>query len=296
MKITRIITDDTLRELTPHGNKAFPCEYYDDIIKAYDIGRLDWHWHQEFEFNAVVRGTVYCRIGNTRIELTEGEGIFINSRVIHSFETPDDGRLKNILFDPAFIAPENTVIYADMVYPFLISDGSWLVLRKEVCWQKEILEYLERGFELFEQRPDVMQLDVHILFCQIWLLLFANRQEIESMEDAGVSVLLQARLRQMIHFIEENYRLPLSLADIAMAANISKSEALRCFRSGMQDSPIHYLLQYRLEVAAKLLAQTAERVTEIALRSGFESAAYFCRMFKRVYGVSPGEYRKQQLG
>ena len=294
MQITKIITDDTLRELTPHGSKAFPCEYYEDIIKAYDLGWLDWHWHRELEFNIVVRGEVWCKIGNTVIKLKEGEGIFINSKVIHSFETPDDGRLKDILFDPVFIAAETTGIYERLVYPVLNSDASYLVLKQEISWQKEILEWLYECFDIFEKRPAAMQLDIHILVCNIWSRVFSRRQELEVMETAGISMILQARLRLMIHFIEQNYSNRLSLADIALSANISKSEALRCFRSGMQDSPVHYLMKYRLGIAGALLAGTEDRITEIALHTGFESVNYFCRMFRRFYGISPGEYRKRQ--
>ena len=296
MRITKIVTDDTLRELTPHGSKAFPCEYYEDIIKAFDLGWLDWHWHKEFEFNIVIQGEVWCKIGNATIKLKEEEGIFINSRVIHSFETPDDGRLKDILFEPGFIAAETTGIYEQMVSPFLNSESSYLVLKRDIPWQQEILDCLQECFEIFEKRTAAMQLDIHILVCKIWRQMFSHRQELEELEAAGISMILQARLRLMIHYIEQNYSKKLTLADIALSANISKSEALRCFQSGMQDSPIHYLMKYRLGIAGELLAGTEDRVTEIALHTGFESVNYFCRMFKRRYGVSPGKYRREQTG
>jgi len=44
----------------------------------------------------------------------------------------------------------------------------------------------------------------------------------------------------------------------------------------------------------ELLIQTDEGIQEIAYRSGFQDHAYFCRVFKKIYGISPGQYRRQQ--
>lgn len=88
MQITEIITDETLREIREHGTPEFPFEYYLDDIDEIGQGYVEWHWHNEIEWAWVESGKVICRIGNEKIILEAGEGIFINSRVIHRFETP----------------------------------------------------------------------------------------------------------------------------------------------------------------------------------------------------------------
>ena len=88
MQITEIITDETLREIREHGTPEFPFEYYLDDIDEISQGYVEWHWHNEIEWAWVESGKVICRIGNEKIILEAGEGIFINSRVIHRFETP----------------------------------------------------------------------------------------------------------------------------------------------------------------------------------------------------------------
>ena len=98
MQITKIITDDTLRELREHGTEEFPFQYNQEEIKKYDEEKIEWHWHMEFEFVVVTKGSVFCLIGNQRIHLDTGEGLFINTRIIHSIENCNEGVISNVLF------------------------------------------------------------------------------------------------------------------------------------------------------------------------------------------------------
>lgn len=106
MQITKIITDDTLRELREHGTEEFPFQYNQEEIKKYDEEKIEWHWHMEFEFVVVTKGSVFCLIGNQRIHLDTGEGLFINTRIIHSIENCNEGVISNVLFSPDLIATD----------------------------------------------------------------------------------------------------------------------------------------------------------------------------------------------
>ena len=79
----RIITDDTLRETIRHGNSGYPFAYYPENIWQFDFHRIDWHWHHELELLYAARGSVVCLVGTERIDLQEGQGIFINSGSLH---------------------------------------------------------------------------------------------------------------------------------------------------------------------------------------------------------------------
>ena len=111
MQITKIITDDTLRELREHGTEEFPFQYNQEEIKKYDEEKIEWHWHMEFEFVVVMKGSVFCLIGNQRIHLDTGEGLFINTRIIHSIENCNEGVISNVLFSPDLIATDKSVIH-----------------------------------------------------------------------------------------------------------------------------------------------------------------------------------------
>ena len=61
----------------------------------------------------------------------------------------------------------------------------------------------------------------------------------------------------------------------------------------MQKTPFEYLLEYRVEMSKKLLKNPKVSVMEAAVQTGFSSAAYYGKIFRRLCGMTPGEYRKQ---
>ncbi len=98
----------------------------------------------------------------------------------------------------------------------------------------------------------------------------------------------------MLQYIHVNYQSPISLDDIAETVSLSKSSVLNLFQKNIHTSPINYLVHYRLKRAAKLLVTTQSNVSEIARDTGFENIGYFCRKFKEVFRMMPGEYRKRE--
>ena len=138
-----------------------------------------------------------------------------------------------------------------------------------------------------------MELDIHATACVLWANLWRHQTEIATLGKTESSSLIQVRLRKMIGYLETNFSGKLRLEEIARAASVSVSEALRCFREGVHTTPIGYLNQYRLNHARQRLAATALSVTEIAIESGYSSAAYFDRQFLHSFGLSPTEYRKR---
>ena len=82
------------------------------------------------------------------------------------------------------------------------------------------------------------------------------------------------------------------MEEIADAAAISIRECLRCFRMSVKQSPMEYLVAYRLRMAKKLLETTDMPVTEVALRCGFNSPSYFTKQFRENFGFTPKAVRK----
>ena len=93
----------------------------------------------------------------------------------------------------------------------------------------------------------------------------------------------------MLTFIYEHYGETITLKEIANAAHISRSEAGRCFQTYLGCSPIEALIQYRLQIARRLLSEKTQTLQEISAACGFHSVNYFSRQFKKVYGVTPGQ-------
>ena len=81
----------------------------------------------------------------------------------------------------------------------------------------------------------------------------------------------------------------MTLEDIAKAADISRSEAGRCFQAYMGCSPVDMLIQYRLQMAHGMLNEKTKTLQEISYACGFNSVNYFSRCFKKRYGYAPSK-------
>ncbi|MBE6651758.1 MAG: helix-turn-helix transcriptional regulator [Ruminococcaceae bacterium] len=95
-------------------------------------------------------------------------------------------------------------------------------------------------------------------------------------------------------YIDENFNLPeFSITLLAERIEMSEVYLRKLFRAQYGISPSKYLISVRLKNAKKLMKYPFLTLEECALQSGFSSLQYFCRLFKKETGISPGKYRKE---
>ena len=90
---------------------------------------------------------------------------------------------------------------------------------------------------------------------------------------------------------DARYAEPLTVADMAKAAGLSRSQFSAQFKRAFGESPHAYLLTRRLERAAALLRSTDWQVADICFRVGLDSVGSFTTSFRRAYGQTPTRYR-----
>jgi AraC-like DNA-binding protein len=86
----------------------------------------------------------------------------------------------------------------------------------------------------------------------------------------------------------------LTLDELATRSSISASHLCALFQQQLGDSPMKYQQQLRLQRAARQLGNPYARVQEVAEECGYEDVNYFVRLFKRQYGLPPGQWRAAQ--
>ena len=118
------------------------------------------------------------------------------------------------------------------------------------------------------------------------------KREIEKNEK---DLLAQLSLIQQIdHYIEQNYKKKLSLDDIAEALHINSSYLSRVYKLKKGKNLVDAILNLRIEAAKDFLINTDKRTYEISELVGVEDPSYFSKMFKKITGMSPKEYRRQE--
>jgi|EndMetStandDraft_3_1072993.scaffolds.fasta_scaffold148903_2 AraC family transcriptional regulator len=99
------------------------------------------------------------------------------------------------------------------------------------------------------------------------------------------------RLQRVLDFIEARLGQEISLKDLAREACLSPFHFSRLFHEATGLSPHRYVIERRIRSAQKMLQSGQSSIVEIALNTGFGSQANFARTFRKVTGVTPGQYR-----
>lgn len=127
------------------------------------------------------------------------------------------------------------------------------------------------------------------MVCGLMYQLFAMLAQFQNRPSADKGYLSQA-----VSYIEDNYNQDLHISQIADILGLSRSYFCRVFKRQMGMSPQDYIVSYRLEQAEKLLTDTNLSQKEIARRVGYPDVYAFSRMFKRRYGIAPGQFRNSK--
>ncbi|MEO3946043.1 AraC family transcriptional regulator [Gorillibacterium sp. CAU 1737] len=103
------------------------------------------------------------------------------------------------------------------------------------------------------------------------------------------------RIQQVIDYIEDHLDRPLSLSELAAVAGFSDFHFHRVFQFMVGDTVMDYVRKRKLAGAAYRVSHTKDRLLDIALDSGFGSQETFIRAFRKLFGITPGMYRKRRV-
>lgn len=290
-----ILLDHQLREQISRDMFDFPVAFYCDELADLPNRAGPMHWHPYFEIATAQSGVLDYQVGQTHTILEPGDSIFVNQNMLHGIRqvsgaAPDP--LPIIVFSGTVIAPESSAIYQNYIQPILAcSSLPFVVFRQGNDLWNEVHRQIRAIYCAMREQPVCYELAVQRSLCCILEAVFRNLDSLPKSEASRVQLNAQIRLQKMLSYIYENYTRTITLADIAGAANISRSEAGRCFQAYLGCSPVEALIQHRLETARHLLQQTTMTLQEISFACGFHSVNYFSRQFRRKYGYSPGEKR-----
>lgn len=290
-----ILLDRQLREQIPHDAVTFPITFFSDELTSLPDWAGPLHWHPDFEIASAECGVLDYQVGQQHIHLEPGDSIFVNGNMLHgirqlSGDVPDP--MPNIVFSGTLAAPETGVIYQKYILP-VIGCGTlpFIVFRHGEPNHSEVLRLVGEIYTAFRERDVCFEMTVQRNISRIFEYIFRNFDSLPRAEESRIQLTAQIRIQKMLTYIYEHYADAVTLEDIAGAANISRSEAGRCFQTYMNCSPVDALIRHRLQTARRLLSETTLTLQEISYDCGFHSVNYFSRQFKKLYGYAPSKNR-----
>lgn len=282
------------------------------------------HWHQEFEFLVLTKGRIEFTIEERKYELGVGDCVFINSNLLHSARTVDGHACSFFAVVFSYEALEDD-IHSSFAKKYIrpVLNGKYLLeecLRADnrendhreltkvtegikeidefpnhfsdvqrIPWQREVIFWLSQISECPEHELEPHALLVRSRLMMVWNLMFhhgkSNRKN-PLEENAAFE-----RLAPVVKYMKENYAYEITLAELAQLIPMSEGQFCRVFKQNMKMSPMQYLLRYRILQSCHLLQETDKKIGEIANLTGFNNISYFNKVFLKVIGCTPKEYR-----
>ena len=292
----QIITNQFQKELKQHGNEQFPFLVSYQKLSEYESGSFMWHWHPEIEITYVRKGTMCYKVNNLVYHLKEGDIVFNNSGALHSgtMENQEDCAYIPVTFDPRLIYGffQSTInskyvdpVIQDSMLPAICIDQS-------ESWHKPFREDLLRIIDLDEKKPDFYELDITICLQSMWRLLLEHiTYEPQASRENSLEY---DRIKKILSYIEENYQNKITLNDIAGHIHLCESECTRLFKRHMNTTLFAFLQEYRIERSLEFL-QDDQPVSAVADKAGFSDPNYYSKVFAKIKGCSPREYRTHRF-
>lgn len=146
----------------------------------------------------------------------------------------------------------------------------------------------------FDRRTPFAQQQTMAL-ATLCLVEMARRQREPAWSLEGLDSFRQ-RLWSMLERIANDPYAAWSISRLAKEAHFSLPHFSRCFRRVVRQTPRQYLVAVRLRAAADEIAtKPSQPIKEVAERAGYTTVHAFTHAFKRIFGVSPGAYRRRPL-
>lgn len=257
------------------------------------------HRHTEFEISLILSGSGIYNTNLGNFDFQQGDIFIFSSNEYHNitdiFEFGDQKELQilNIQFAPAFIYTASNSKDTSYMNIFLNRTAQF---RNLLTRENPYTAYIQQLFlhikqECEEKKPCYHE-EVRNSVISILIRIFRN-YHYANLDQPTTTIYADIQgLQRSIAFINENFCDQITLDDIAQASNISKFHFIRLFKSSYNMTVWEYINIKRIDKASYLLGSTNENITSIAMKCGFNSPTNFNRIFKKVTGCVPREYRK----
>lgn len=289
-----IIEYENYQENKTHNEFEFPYNTYLCSIPL-DFKEVPLHWHDDMELIYIKKGQGLVTVDFRSYRVNEHTLVLILPGQLHSIDQYEDYSMEyeNIIFNPNMLIPRHVdSCSSDFIQPFLHGKITVPTIFTPVYpYYMDVIAPIDACDEICKTKPQGYELYVKSMLFQFFFILNNRcRNLIRTPKDKKTL----DKMRLVLKYIENHYSEKISIADIAAIAEFSESHFMRYFKETMNTSFIEYLKDYRLTIAARLLQGSESSILSIAEDVGFENLSYFNRSFKKKYGVTPGQFRKEQ--
>lgn len=249
-----------------------------DVVDGHAAPKPTSHYHQEYEIYFLTDGSCRYFIDKKTYSLSCGDFVVIPPGIIHKvlYEVPAYGRL--LIHCSADYIPDSVLPHIDELVYF--SPPPALLEQIHNLYRQIRYAYENQG----EFSSDTIRCCV----ASLMLLMVKNRTALTD-SHTGSSFVEKA-----VRYIRAHYNSRPTLQETAHHCAVSPEHLSRMFRKETGFGFSEYLNLYRLKKAESILKSgNAPSISQVAMQCGFNDSNYFSNSFKKMYGISPSDLKKQ---
>ena len=290
------MANTSLKENRTHGTVQYPVALYEWN------GENEWHvvphWHEEMEWIYFQRGDFPVWINTKEYQVHAPAFMCIHPEELHALILEKDGIESAVVFpvdilcferyDAAEAKVLGPLAEGKLRMPVLCQSGDAAFEELSACY-KEIEQMLRQ----MKEQKNMFYLNIKAKMLELIAVAYKydllTRQVREGREEAGTV----ENLKKVLQYIGEHYSSPIRLSELAELVNMNEQYFCRYFKKNIGKTITEYINVIRVEKAATALAETEDKIIDIASACGFDNIGYFIRRFKKEKNMTPSEYRKK---
>lgn len=276
------------------GSYSLPVEYH-YVTKNHPRYEMQFHWHPECELIHVLEGSVTITAGSQNFVLKKGDVLYIPNNAVHGMRIESKREINHACIYECLVFDFLAVLQKSF---FFDSYSDFFTHKKEIRYhytkkESKVLDVVEKLFAAVKNRSDGWKINtVGYLFQFLGIIIDNNYFTDVAKEKTTPVSLYVERFENVFKLVRTKYDSVITLEDMAEASGMSLKYFCKVFKQLTHYTPIEYLLHYRIEYAKYLLCIKNLSVSDTAIKTGFNSTAYFIKTFKKFEGLPPKQYVK----
>ena len=277
----------TLYELI--GRDDFKIHLRNAGVFRFPVGyRFEDHIQAEVEIFCVKSGNCVAVVEGKLIPMKEGHRLVVQPFVKHGMTVE------------AQVSYSLAQVEYCVNYPKELAQGISFLNNEERYFKIEncqnICNIITNISRYYRQSPitDLIYTQIELGFAQLFLEL-SYHLDIKK-NNFGKGGAEEDRMQRILSYLNEHFEENLRIEEIAERFGISSRYIRKYFAKEMGINCNNYVTVLRIEKAKELLWNTTRSITDIAMLTGFNSSQYFSRVFQKITGIRPNEYRNMWRG
>lgn len=283
----------TFYETVPHGTHEFPAEYH-YLDMTHPRYHMSAHWHKEWELIRVLKGTFTMHVDEEEFILHEGDMLLVRDSMLHG-GIAKDCIYECFLFDlhGLFRSLESAKKYLRPVYRLDLLPELLYTKEKHPDVYATADTLLNTNYREITSPSPTNCRELVTVSClgQLFGLILQNHLYTDNPEHSINSSQRIGQIKSVLEYVEQNYSSAITLDILADIAGMNPKYFCRIFKEITHQTPMDYVILYRIEQAARLLSTTDLSVIDIGMDCGFNDCSYFIRTFKKHMKMTPNKYR-----